>query len=92
MSSAVSHSNQSHTNSFLPCFQSVYLRHCILAAWGCDSEEKWSKYGVGGICYNSFLDETYTVDRVTTIREYIDQYPEVMNTEPPDNLKERYSG
>ena len=24
--------------------------------------------------------------------EYIDQYPEVMKTEPPDNLKERYSG
>ena len=32
------------------------------------------------------------VDRATSIREYIDQYPEVMNTEPPDNLKERYSG
>eukprot|EP00574_Skeletonema_japonicum_P005269 CAMPEP_0201719134 /NCGR_PEP_ID=MMETSP0593-20130828/4424_1 /ASSEMBLY_ACC=CAM_ASM_000672 /TAXON_ID=267983 /ORGANISM="Skeletonema japonicum, Strain CCMP2506" /LENGTH=253 /DNA_ID=CAMNT_0048209525 /DNA_START=143 /DNA_END=907 /DNA_ORIENTATION=- len=73
-----------------PC--PVYLRHCILAAWSCDSDEKWSKDGVGGICYKSFLDETYLVDRVTTIREYIDQYPEVMTTKPPDNLKERYSG
>ncbi|KAK1744123.1 hypothetical protein QTG54_004656 [Skeletonema marinoi] len=78
------------TEGIRPC--PVYLRHCILAAWSCDSEEKWSKDGVGGICYNSFLDETVMVDRATSIREYIDQYPEVMNTEPPDNLKERYSG
>eukprot|EP00986_Skeletonema_menzelii_P021406 scaffold34408_cov177-Skeletonema_menzelii.AAC.1 len=73
-----------------PC--PVYLRHCVLAAWSCDSEERWSKDGVGGVCYKSFLDETYLVDRVTTIREYIDQYPEIMATEPPDSLKERYSG
>ncbi len=70
----------------------MYLRHCVLAAWSCDSDEKWSKHGVGGLCYSSFLDETYLVDRKTTIREYIDQYPEVMTTEPPDSLKERYSG
>jgi len=73
-----------------PC--PVYLRHCILAAWNCDSEGSWSKDGIGGICYNSFLDQTFLVDRVTTIREYIDKYPEVMETEPPDNLKERYNG
>jgi hypothetical protein len=76
----------------LRCIQPVYLRHCVLAAWNCDSEGSWSKDGVGGIAYNSFLDQTFLVDRVTTIREYINQYPEVMETEPPDSLKERYNG
>ena len=63
--------------------QPVYLRHCVLAAKNCGSSE---------CCYNSFLDETYLVDRVTTIRDYLKQHPEVMDTEPPNNLKERYGG
>ena len=69
-----------------PC--PVYLRHCVLASWNCGGECN----GEGGVCYNSFLDDTYLVDRKTTIREYLKQYPEVMKTEPPDGLRERYGG
>ncbi|KAL7448557.1 hypothetical protein ACHAWC_000724 [Mediolabrus comicus] len=62
-----------------PC--PVYLRHCVLAATNC-----------GELCYNSFLDDTYLVDRFTTIRDYLKEHPEIMETEPPANLKERYGG
>jgi hypothetical protein len=62
-----------------PC--AVYLRHCYLAA-----------QAMGDLCFTSFLDETFLVDRKTTIREYIAQHPEVLETEPPESLKERYSG
>ena len=74
-----------------PC--PVYLRHCVLASWNSDSGGcSWTADGVGGICYNSFLDETFLVDRKTTIREYLKQYPEIMDTAPPELLKERYGG
>ena len=62
-----------------PC--AVYLRHCYLAA-----------KSMGDICLNSFLDETYLVDRTTTVRQYLEQYPEVLNTMPPESLVGRYSG
>lgn len=62
-----------------PC--SVYLRHCALAA------ER-----LGPVAHASFLDETYLCDRTTTIREYLAQHPEVLSTEPPEALKERYGG
>ena len=75
-----------------PC--PVYLRHCVLASYNCESDghEQWSRGCAGGVCYNSFLDETYLVDRETTVREYLNQYPEIMNLEPPDSLRERYGG
>jgi len=75
-----------------PC--PVYLRHCVLASWNCGGEysDSWSIDGEGGVCYDSFLDDTYLVDRKTTIREYLKQYPDVMKTEPPDGLRERYGG
>jgi len=76
-----------------PC--PVYLRHCVLASWNCGKEksnDNWSIDGKGGLCYESFLDETYLVDRKTTIRQYLKQYPKVMNTQPPEELKERYGG
>eukprot|EP00581_Thalassiosira_minuscula_P032554 CAMPEP_0183758814 /NCGR_PEP_ID=MMETSP0739-20130205/6659_1 /TAXON_ID=385413 /ORGANISM="Thalassiosira miniscula, Strain CCMP1093" /LENGTH=295 /DNA_ID=CAMNT_0025996475 /DNA_START=228 /DNA_END=1115 /DNA_ORIENTATION=- len=77
-----------------PC--PVYLRHCVLASWNCGGTENksdsWSSDGVGGLCYRSFLDDTYLVDRKTTIREYIKQYPEIMVTQPPESLRERYGG
>ena len=40
----------------------------------------------------SFLDETYLVDRTTTIRQYLARHPEVMSTPPPPALAERYGG
>jgi len=62
-----------------PC--AVYLRHCYLAA-----------KSMGGVCFNSFLDDTCLIDRKTTVREYVQQYPDVLEVEPPDSLRERYSG
>lgn len=62
-----------------PC--AVYLRHCYLAA-----------KGMGDECFASFLDETFLVDRTTTVRQYIEQYPHVLEQEPPPDLAERYCG
>ena len=62
-----------------PC--AVYLRHCYLAA-----------KNMGDKCFTSFLDETFLVDRTTTIRQYVDQYPQVLEQRPPPELAERYCG
>jgi len=62
-----------------PC--GPYLRHCVLAATK-----------MGGVCLDSFLDETYLVDRKTTVREYLEKYPDVMDKLPPSHLAERYGG
>lgn len=62
-----------------PC--AVYLRHCYLAA-----------KSMGTKCLNSFLDETVLVDRKTTVRDYLRQNPQVLETEPPPSLVGRYSG
>lgn len=62
-----------------PC--AVYLRHCVLAA------ER-----TGEACLSSFLDETFLVDRVTTIRQYLAKYPEIMSTPPPASVADRYGG
>jgi len=63
-----------------PC--RVYLRHCYLAA-----------QSMGQECFDSFLDETFLVDRTTTIREYIRRHPGLIeNTVPPPGFEERYSG
>jgi hypothetical protein len=62
-----------------PC--AVYLRHCYLAA-----------KSMGEECFNSFLDETFLVDRTTTVRDYILNHPEVLETQPPKELVGRYSG
>ena len=62
-----------------PC--RVYLRHCVLASKSMGSE-----------CHDSFLDDTFLVDRITTLREYLKQNPQVMTTEPPSDLAVRYSG
>ena len=62
-----------------PC--AVYLRHCCLAA-----------QKLGDVAYASFLDETYLADRKTTLRSYLAEPPEVLTTEPPESLRERYGG
>lgn len=62
-----------------PCHP--YLRHCVLAATK-----------LGDACLDSFLDQTYLVDRTTPLRTYLDAHPEVMSTLPPPELQERYGG
>ena len=64
-------------SGILPC--RVYLRHCVLAA------EKQGQL-------DSFLDETYLADRVTTIREHLAKDPTIMQEKPPPALVARYSG
>ncbi len=62
-----------------PC--AVYLRHCYLAA-----------KAMGNECFDSFLDETFLVDRETTVRQYLHQNAEVLDVQPPKELVGRYSG
>jgi hypothetical protein len=62
-----------------PC--AIYLRHCVLAS-----------RSLGQECYDSFLDDTYLVDRRTTIREYLKMYPRILDLHPPADLVDRYSG
>ncbi len=62
-----------------PC--GPYLRHCVLAS-----------KKMGELCHDSFLDETFLVDRKTTIRSYLEEYPEIMDTLPPVELQSRYGG
>lgn len=63
----------------LPC--RLYLRHCVLAARGFHPD-----------AYDSFLDNTFLADRSTTVRQYLAQHGDIMEEEPPPELKARYSG
>lgn len=71
----------SRASGLRPC--AAYLRHCVLAS------EK-----LGAVAHASFLDETFLCDRVTTIRAYLEEHPEVLTTLPPahSGLRERYGG
>ena len=60
---------------------SVYLRHCLLAV------EK-----AGPEAMNSFLRDTYLVDRKTTLETYLKAHPEVYDARPPADLEARFSG
>lgn len=71
--------NWKEDSGLRPC--AVYLRHCYLAA-----------KNMGGDCLSSFLDDTMLVDRMTTVRQYLEQFPEVLLAEPPTGLLSRYSG
>mmetsp|Transcript_20728 Transcript_20728/g.37466 ORF Transcript_20728/g.37466 Transcript_20728/m.37466 type:complete len:230 (-) Transcript_20728:74-763(-) len=62
-----------------PC--AIYLRHCVLAA-----------ESMGPECYASFLDETFLIDRKTTVRQYLEQNPNILTTLPPPELATRYGG
>lgn len=66
-------------DSLLPC--RVYLRHCILAS-----------IRFGQDAHNNFMDHSYLADRSTTIRQYMEAHPEIMNELPPEHLQERYNG
>jgi hypothetical protein len=69
----------SQESGLRPC--AVYLRHCYLAA-----------KSMGETSFDSFLDETFLVDRETTIRQYVERHPEVLLQQPPAELVSRYSG
>jgi hypothetical protein len=71
--------NWEHDSGLKP--NAVYLRHCLIAA-----------RKMGKECYDSLLDDTFLVDRETTIREYLEEYPEVWNSKPPAKLALRYGG
>jgi len=71
-------------SGIFPC--SVYLRHCYLSA-----KKLSASLGTTDIL-DSFLDDTYLVDRVTTVRVYLDANPCILDLQPPDNLVGRYSG
>jgi hypothetical protein len=47
---------------------------------------------LGSACLDSFLDQTFLVDRTTPLRRYLEYHPEVMSTLPPPELAERYGG
>ncbi|MCO5574623.1 hypothetical protein L7F22_028412 [Adiantum nelumboides] len=66
-------------DDIFPC--RLYLRHCVLAAQNLGTD----------VLYN-FLDHTYLGDRITTIRQYLEIHPQIMQEEPPPLLKERYGG
>lgn len=71
--------NWSTDSNLRPC--AVYLRHCFLAA-----------KGMGEECLTSFLDDTYLVDRKTSVRQYLQDNPQVLETLPPPALGVRYGG
>ena len=70
--------------SILPC--RVYARHCVLAAR--------SLVGAPGgeEAEASFLEHTFLSDRVTTLRQYLEENPSIMEETPPPSLVDRYSG
>ena len=71
--------NWKEDSGLKPC--GPYLRHCVLAS-----------KNMGDVCHDSFLDDTFLVDRKTTIRSYLNDNPHVMDTLPPPELQARYGG
>uniref|UniRef100_A0A7S0LFV7 Uncharacterized protein n=1 Tax=Coccolithus braarudii TaxID=221442 RepID=A0A7S0LFV7_9EUKA len=61
----------------------VYLRHCLLAVRKAPL-----------VAHQSFLDDTFLVDRTTTLRQYLESGEEsvVMACEPPSELAVRFGG
>lgn len=66
-------------DDLLPC--RVYLRHCVLAARGFCLEAEVS-----------FLDATWLSDRTTSVRQYLQEHPDIMDALPPPELASRYNG
>jgi hypothetical protein len=69
-----------HDSGLLPA--NTYLRHCLLAL-----------QKVGGVAYESFLQDTYLADRKTSLAVYLKNHnQEVMESLPPQYLAERFGG
>jgi hypothetical protein len=73
--------NYPTSSSIKPC--TIYLYHCYKAA-----------QSMGLDCFNSFLDDTYLIDRATTIRQYVHElHPTLFdNIQIPKELQDRYCG
>ena len=71
--------NWAEDSGMRPC--ALYLRHCYLAA-----------KSMGEECFNSFLDDTFLIDRKTTVREYLSHNPHVLETKPDPRLHDRWTG
>lgn len=63
----------------MPC--RVYLRHCVISAMKLGPEVE-----------ADFLDGTVLADRHTTVREWLERNPEILQELPPPSLIGRYSG
>eukprot|EP00980_Cylindrotheca_fusiformis_P011666 scaffold2751_cov131-Cylindrotheca_fusiformis.AAC.33 len=62
----------------------MYLRHCLLAV-----------KKAGPAAEQSFLNDTYLIDRSTTLSKYLRKdgnLERVMNAKPPERLKRRFNG
>lgn len=62
----------------------MYLRHCLLAVKKAGEQAE-----------QSFLDETYLVDRKTTLRKYLasdGNEQRIMGSLPPERLQKRFNG
>lgn len=68
-----------HWDHILPC--RAYLRHCVLAV-----------RKLGDDVEANFRRTTFLNDRRTTIGAYLDANPDIMEEEPPESVRERYSG
>ncbi|KAF0686325.1 Aste57867_21864 [Aphanomyces stellatus] len=66
-------------SGILPC--RVYLRHCIL-----------SVQKLGQDVHEDFVSNTFLGDRRTPIKDYLAEFPDIMNAVPPPSLVNRYSG
>ena len=62
-----------------PC--RVYLRHCLL------SIQKQGQFAL-----DDFMDNTFLYDRKTTIRQYMQQNPDIYHETVPIALQNRYNG
>jgi hypothetical protein len=68
-------------SGLLPC--PVYCRHCVLAT---------QRTGTPQVVQQSFLDQTFLADRITTLRQHMDSNPQIMKSQVPPQLIGRYSG
>lgn len=74
--------NWEYKSGLLPA--DVYLRHCLLAV-----------KKAGPMAEQSFLDETFLVDRTTTLGQYLSlegNEKSMMNSRPPKKLEKRFNG
>ena len=86
--------NWTEDSNLLPA--RIYLRHCLLSVQKAAASEYPSTSSNDiNIAAESFLNDTYLIDRQTTLREYLNRpgvHDKIMNSRPPEHLVSRYSG